>query len=74
MTIAAKFEDGVFKPLEKVSLAEGTVVELQLPGESAPERSPEVRNSPIVGLWKDRTDITDSDEYIYRLRRDLHGE
>ena len=31
MTIAAKYEDGVFKPLEDVKLAEGTRVEVHVP-------------------------------------------
>jgi predicted DNA-binding antitoxin AbrB/MazE fold protein len=31
MTIAAKYEEGVFKPLEAVTIQEGTVVEVRLP-------------------------------------------
>jgi predicted DNA-binding antitoxin AbrB/MazE fold protein len=37
MTIAAKYEDGVFKPLENVEIPEGTVVEVRLP--PSPPRS-----------------------------------
>ena len=33
MTIAAKYEDGVFKPLEEVKLTEGTRVEVLIPGQ-----------------------------------------
>ena len=33
MTIAAKYEDGVFKPLEDVKLANGTRVEGHVPGQ-----------------------------------------
>ena len=41
MTIAAKYEDGVFKPLEDVKLTEGTRVEVHVP--ASPRRRPEVR-------------------------------
>jgi predicted DNA-binding antitoxin AbrB/MazE fold protein len=34
MTIAAKYEDGVFKPLEDVKLAEGTRVEVHIPADA----------------------------------------
>ena len=30
MTITAKYEDGVFKPLEDVSISEGTIVEVRV--------------------------------------------
>ena len=33
MTIAAKYEDGVFKPLEEVKLTEGTRVEVHVAGQ-----------------------------------------
>jgi predicted DNA-binding antitoxin AbrB/MazE fold protein len=33
MTIAAKYENGVFRPLEDVKLTEGTVVEVLVPVE-----------------------------------------
>jgi predicted DNA-binding antitoxin AbrB/MazE fold protein len=36
MTIAAKYEDGVVKPLEDVKVKEGTVVEVHLPCEQEP--------------------------------------
>ena len=31
MTISAKYEDGVFKPLEDVTISEGTIVEVRVP-------------------------------------------
>ena len=31
MTITAKYEDGVFKPLETVTINEGTIVEVHVP-------------------------------------------
>jgi predicted DNA-binding antitoxin AbrB/MazE fold protein len=36
MTIAAKYENGVFKPLEDVQIKEGTVVEVLVPAEQKP--------------------------------------
>jgi predicted DNA-binding antitoxin AbrB/MazE fold protein len=59
MTIPAKYEKGVFKPLHHVSIKEGTVVEVLLPVE-APARSPSIADSPFAGMWKDREDIADS--------------
>ena len=75
MTIAAKYEDGVFKPLEDVTIDEGTVVEIRVPSYvgrlTGKPRS--VRDFAFCGMWKDRTDIGDSVEYISNLRRDLRG-
>ncbi len=75
MTITARYEDGVFKPLEDVSVNEGTIVEVHVPslahrlkGKSRP-----VGDAAFFGMWKDRTDIGDSVEYISNLRRDLRG-
>ena len=36
MTIAAKYEEGVFKPLEEVTIEEGTIVEVRLPSVRRP--------------------------------------
>jgi len=69
MTIAAQYVDGVFRPLEAVSVQEGTVVEVVIP--SGPDRSSErrsIRESSFFGLWKDRTDIMDGVEYVDKLR------
>lgn len=38
MTIAAKYEEGVFKPLEEVTIKEGTVVEVRLPSVRRPPK------------------------------------
>ncbi|HLK17734.1 MAG TPA: antitoxin family protein [Bryobacteraceae bacterium] len=75
MTIRAKYEDGVFKPLEDVTLNAGTVVEVCVPTNSGVrKRKPEsVRDFAFFGLWKDRTDMSDSVEYINKLRRDLRA-
>ena len=69
MTIAAKYEDGVFKPLEDVKLTEGTRVEVHV-GEAA-ERPPfpkSLRELAAFGMWADRDDIPDGMTYVNRLR------
>ena len=72
MTIPAKYENGVFRPLEEVPIKEGTVVEVYVPVES-PTRPRSIGDTPFAGMWKDREDMADSVEYINRLRRELHG-
>jgi hypothetical protein len=73
MTIPARYEKGVFRPLQDVSIKEGTVVEVLLPPAAPPMRPPSIPDSPFAGMWKDREDMADSVEYIDRLRRQLHG-
>jgi hypothetical protein len=75
MTVTAKYEGGVFRPLEDVSISEGTVVEIALPSyaDRLKQKSPSVANFAFYGMWKDRTDIGDSAEYVSKLRRDLRG-
>jgi len=68
MTIAAKYENGVFKPLEDVNLTEGTRVEVHVPAEAAVDRPKSVRDLPIFGMWADRDDIPDGVTYVNRLR------
>jgi hypothetical protein len=67
MTIQAKYENGVFKPIKKVKIAEGTVVEVYVPQrERAKPRS--IGDLGFVGMWADRDDITDGVSYVNRLR------
>ena len=75
MMITAKYEDGVFKPLEDVTVNEGTIVEVHVPSyaDRLKGKSRSVRDFAFFGMWKDRTDIGDSVEYISKLRRDLRG-
>jgi predicted DNA-binding antitoxin AbrB/MazE fold protein len=75
MTIAAKYEDGVFKPLEDVSISEGTIVEVRVPSYSdrLKRKVRSVGDFAFYGMWRDRTDIGGSVEYISNLRRDLRG-
>jgi predicted DNA-binding antitoxin AbrB/MazE fold protein len=68
MTIAAKYEDGVFKPLEEVKLAEGARVEVRVA--ERPRRRPEsVREFAAFGMWADREDIPDGVTYEDRMRQ-----
>jgi predicted DNA-binding antitoxin AbrB/MazE fold protein len=69
MTIAAKYEDGVFKPLEDVKLTEGTRVDVHV--REAAERPPlpkSLRDLAAFGMWADRDDIPDGVTYVDRLR------
>ena len=74
MTIAAKYEDGVFRPLENVTIKEGTIVEVRVPPESEPPaKRPSIKDLPFYGMWGDREDITDGVSYVNRLRDNPRG-
>ncbi len=74
MTIAAKFENGVFRPLEDVKIKEGTVVEVLVPVEQQPTRKRlSIKDLPFYGIWKDRTDIGAGIEYVNKLRDNPRG-
>ena len=75
MTISAKYEDGVFKPLEDVGIVEGTVVEVHIPLRANRVKSKvrSVADFAFYGMWKDRADIGDSVEYINKIRQNLRG-
>jgi predicted DNA-binding antitoxin AbrB/MazE fold protein len=75
MTITAEYEDGVFKPLEHASIIEGTIVEVRVPlyAHRFKDKAPSVAEFSFYGIWRDRTEIGDSVEYISNLRRDLRG-
>jgi len=71
MTIPAKFENGVFRPLEAVKIDEGTVVEVHVP-EAKKRKS--IREFGFVGMWADRDDIPDGVTYVNRLRDNPRGD
>ena len=75
MTITAKYEDGVFKPLEDIALTEGTVVEVRVQSlaQALRHKSRPIGDLAFFGIWKDHVDIGDSVEYVNRLRGDLRG-
>jgi predicted DNA-binding antitoxin AbrB/MazE fold protein len=74
MTIPAKYENGVFRPLEIVQMKEGTVVEVLVPAEREPARKPRsIKDLPFYGMWKDRADIGDGVDYVNKLRDNPRG-
>lgn len=74
MTIPAKYENGVFRPLEDVQIKEGTVVDVLVPAEEKPAgKRRSIKDLPFYGMWKDRTDIGDSVEYVNKLRDNPRG-
>ncbi|MGO8792772.1 MAG: antitoxin family protein [Terriglobia bacterium] len=75
MTTTAKFEDGVFKPHADVSIIEGTIVEVRVPAcaDRLKSKAPSVGDFAFYGMWKDRSDMGDSVEYVSNLRRNLRG-
>ena len=66
MVIRAKYEDGVFKPLDAVRLKEGTILDIYVPKVNRPACV--IKDPPFAGLWKDRSDIPDGITYVNRLR------
>jgi hypothetical protein len=74
MTIAARYEDGVFRPLENVNIKEGTIVEVRVPSEGEPQgKRPSIKDLPFYGMWADRDDITDGVSYANKLRDNPRG-
>jgi predicted DNA-binding antitoxin AbrB/MazE fold protein len=69
MTIPARYENGIFRPLENVAIEEGTVVEVHVPtGCESSRRRGSIKDLPFFGLWADRDDITDGVSYVDELR------
>jgi hypothetical protein len=74
MTIPARYENGIFRPLEEVAIKEGTVVEVLLPaGSESPRGRRSIKDLPFFGLWADRDDITDGVSYVNDLRDNPRG-
>ena len=74
MVIKAKYENGVFKPLEYVSVKEGTEADVYLRaetgnGENGSAKRPPLEDLEAYGIWKDRTDFTDGVDYVNRIRK-----
>jgi len=72
MTIPAKYENGVFKPLDVVHIKEGTIVEVHVPHEEKP-KPPSIRDLGFTGMWAYRDDITDGLSFVDRLRDNTRG-
>ena len=73
MVIKAIYENGLFKPLEKVPLEEGAKVEVYPRSEQGenggkPKRK-SVKDYAAFGMWADRDDIGTGVEYVDRIRQ-----
>jgi len=66
MVIRARYEDGVFKPLEEVKLKDGTVLEIYISSNNKKRAS--LKNFSFAGMWENRVDVTDGLSYVDRLR------
>ena len=64
MTIPAKYENGVFRPVQEVRIQEGTVVEVNVPVEAFAAKPRFIGDTPFDGMWQDREDMADCVEYI----------
>jgi predicted DNA-binding antitoxin AbrB/MazE fold protein len=74
MTVSAKYEDGVFRPLEEVTIREGTIVEVHLPAENqSGSKRRSIKDLPFYGMWADREDIADGLSYVDKLRDNPNG-
>jgi len=74
MTIPARYENGVFRPLEPVEIKEGTMVEVHVPtDQNSVRQRPSIKDLPFFGMWMDREDIGDGVEYVNRLRDNPRG-
>ena len=68
-TIRVRYEDGVFRPLQRVrSVKEGAIGEVQLKVTQKPEKRVTVRSSEFFGLWKDRKDLGNGLSYTRKMR------
>ena len=74
MTVPAKYENGAFWPLEDVSIEEGTIVDVHVPGEHRPAHNRRsIKDLPFYGLWAGRDDIADGVSYVDSLRNAPRG-
>jgi predicted DNA-binding antitoxin AbrB/MazE fold protein len=68
MVIEAKYENGVFRPLGKIELKEGTLVEVHVNRGQAARKASSIRDLGFAGMWADRADIKDGVSYVNGLR------
>ncbi|HXA50098.1 MAG TPA: antitoxin family protein [Candidatus Acidoferrum sp.] len=74
MTIPARYENGIFRPLESVPIKEGTVVQVHVPSENDSTRARRsIKELPFYGLWADLDDITDGISCVNTLRNNPRG-
>jgi predicted DNA-binding antitoxin AbrB/MazE fold protein len=68
MVIEARYENGVFRPLGKVKLKEGTLVEIHVDREETQRSAQSIRELGFAGMWANRADIKDGVSYVNTLR------
>jgi predicted DNA-binding antitoxin AbrB/MazE fold protein len=68
MVIEAKYENGVFRPLDKIKLKEGALVEIHVKRGQAARKALSIRELGFTGMWADRADIKDGVTYVNSLR------
>jgi predicted DNA-binding antitoxin AbrB/MazE fold protein len=68
MVIEAKYENGVFRPLGKIKLKEGTVVEIHVNREETTRKALSIRELGFAGMLANRADIKDGMSYVNSLR------
>ena len=68
-TIRVRYEDGIFRPLQRVSsVKEGAIGEVQIKETQTPEKRLSVRSSEFFGLWKDRKGLGNGLSYTKKMR------
>jgi predicted DNA-binding antitoxin AbrB/MazE fold protein len=67
MNIPAKYENGVFRPLDVVKIKEGTLVYVHVPQEEK-VKPRSIRDLGFAGMWEYRDDIIDGLSYVNSLR------
>ena len=73
VTVPARYENGVFRPLERVALDEGTLVEVHVPEAEGAAKRRSIKDLPFYGIWADRDDIADGLSYVDKLRDTPRG-
>jgi predicted DNA-binding antitoxin AbrB/MazE fold protein len=69
MTINAKYEKGVLKPLSDPGIEDGMVVEVSIRAKFAAQgKRGSVKDLSFYGIWENRTDMADSVSYVNGLR------
>ena len=68
-TIRVRYEDGVFRPLQRVkSVKDGAIGEVRLEEIQKPAKRVSVRSSEFFGLWKNRKELGNGLSYTRKLR------
>ncbi len=70
MVIKARYENGVFKPLSDVPVKEGAIVDLYVRQDGKEKGTGKsLTDYAACGMWADRTDFQDGEDYVNRIRK-----